>query len=161
MEKDKKKCKAKSKRTGQHCKRWASPGKDVCCYHGAHAGAPKGNRNAVTHGVYEKVVRERLSEEEQAVFDAVTAEPDLAHELRVLRFKLLRLLEPLERQAVVGTPDGAQVVTMAVDEITKAYAIEKLADGIRKVIKEIDGGETERFEQLLAALMSPPPEREA
>ena len=155
--KNKKQCTATSKRSGERCKRWAARGKNVCHYHGAGAGAPKGNRNAVTHGVYETITRERLTEQEQVVFDAITADPDLRHELRVLRFKLLRLLKPLERQVVVGTPDGAQVVTIVVDEISTAYAIAKLADGIRKLVKQLGSGEAEqRFEQLLAALMAPP-----
>jgi hypothetical protein len=32
-------CKAKSKRSGQQCKNWTVPGYDVCYYHGANGGA--------------------------------------------------------------------------------------------------------------------------
>lgn len=57
-------------------------------------------------------------------------------EIKILRFKLLRLLEPVERQTVIGTEAGAEIVTLEVDEVTKSYAIEKLIDGIRKIIKD-------------------------
>lgn len=132
-------------RSGTPCQRPAGWGTDHkgegrCKWHGgASPGAPKGNRYALKHGTYESVIRDRLTEQEQAVFDAVPADEDLRQELRVLRFKLLRLLDPIERQAVVGTKDGAEIVTLEVDEVTKAYAIERLTDGIRKIVKELHG----------------------
>src|SRR5690606_4860756 len=121
------------------------PGYRVCRFHGANPGNPgggprPGNRNALKHGLRENVVYERLTPEEQALFDAVTAEPSLEMELRVLRFKFLRLLEPVLRQAAVATENGADTVFLEVDEVTKAYALEKLADGIRKIVKEMQGG---------------------
>ena len=60
-----KRCKAKSKRTGQQCKQSAMPGYEVCYYHGAGAGPPKGNMNALKHGAY---VNRLLDEEEKALF---------------------------------------------------------------------------------------------
>lgn len=47
-------CKAKSKRTGEQCKARAAYGKEVCYHHGALAGAPKGNSNPRTHGLFSK-----------------------------------------------------------------------------------------------------------
>ncbi len=58
-------CKAKSKRTGERCRRLATPGFEVCHYHGAGGGAPKGNKNAMQHGVY---VNELLNDEERKLF---------------------------------------------------------------------------------------------
>ena len=153
---NKKQCKATAKGSGKRCQRNVKLGYEVCYYHGERGGAPKNNKNHLIHGVNRKIIYERLTDSEQELFDAITAEPDLTHEMKILRFKLLTLLEPLERQAVVGTPDGAEVVSLQVDEVTKAYAIEKLVDGIRKLSKELGGGEQERFEQLLSALMTPP-----
>ena len=60
---DKKRCKAKSKRTGEQCKNWAVRGYEVCYFHGAGGRpkikpppgggrAPKGNQNARKHGAY-------------------------------------------------------------------------------------------------------------
>jgi len=145
-------------RAGTPCRRpagWGTdhPGRGRCKLHGGRAGPPKGNRNAVKHGLYERVVRERLTPEEQALFDAVSTEPDLQHELRILRFKLLRLLEPVVRKVAVPTPEGTDVVALEVDEVTKAYAIEKLADGIRKIVKDLQGaGEDAAIDKLVEAL---------
>lgn len=45
-------CQATAKHSGQRCKNIAVKGKRVCYLHGARAGAPGGNRNAVKHGFY-------------------------------------------------------------------------------------------------------------
>lgn len=46
-------CSAKSKRTKCQCRAPAEKGKNVCRFHGARAGAPKGKRNgAYKHGMY-------------------------------------------------------------------------------------------------------------
>jgi hypothetical protein len=135
-------CGAKT-RSGTPCQLpagWGTdhPGEGRCKLHGGCSpGPPKGNKNALKHGVYETVIRDRLSPEEQAVFDSVPTDDGLAQEIRILRFKLLRLLEPVERETVIGTKTGAEVVTLKVDEVTKAYAIEKLVDGIRKIVKDM------------------------
>lgn len=152
---NKRQCKAKSKRTGERCKKWAVEGYEVCYWHGANptnrGGAPKGNKNAMKHGLYENVIRDRLTPKEQAVFDAIPADPELANELRILRFKLLRLLEPVERE-MLGQFN--EIVTIKVDEVTKAYAIEKLVDGIRKLAKDMQGTDEDdgSFDELVAAL---------
>lgn len=137
-------CGAKAKQTGQPCRRpagWGTnhPGTGRCKLHGGCSTGPKdirGNKNARTHGAYETIIRDRLTEEERAVFDAISADPNMDQEIKILRFKLLRLLEPVERQTVIGTEAGAEIVTLEVDEVTKSYAIEKLIDGIRKIIKD-------------------------
>lgn len=137
-------CGAKAKQTGQPCRRpagWGTshPGTGRCKLHGGCSTGPKdnrGNKNARTHGVYETIIRDRLTEEEQAVFDAISADPKMDQELKILRFKLLRLLDPVEKEMVIGTELGPEVVTLKVDEVTKAYAIEKLIDGIRKIVKD-------------------------
>ncbi len=61
-----KRCKAKSKRTGQQCKQIVVPGYEVCYYHGANGGPPKDNKNAMKHGAY---VNKILDEDEKKVFD--------------------------------------------------------------------------------------------
>ena len=45
-------CRATSKRSGKRCRSPAVRGYEVCRMHGAGGGAPKGNRNALKHGVY-------------------------------------------------------------------------------------------------------------
>ena len=55
-------CTAKSKRTGQRCKAPAVRAYNVCRFHGARGGAPKGNANgAWKHGQYSETAKvERL-----------------------------------------------------------------------------------------------------
>ena len=154
-----KKCEAKAKRTGEPCQLpagWGTdhPGEGRCKYHGGSGGAPKGNKNAIgnnggapkgnknarTHGAYETIIKDRLDNDEREVFEKISNKNDLKQELKILRFKLLRLLDPVEKEQVVGTETGAEVVSLEVDEVTKAYAIEKLVDGIRKIVKDLQGG---------------------
>jgi uncharacterized protein YjcR len=45
-------CHAKSKRSGLQCQSPAVRGRSVCRMHGAAAGAPQGNQNALGHGRY-------------------------------------------------------------------------------------------------------------
>ncbi len=65
-----KRCKAKSKKTGKQCQRFAVDGYKVCYHHGAnpnnHGGAPNGSKNAMTYGAY---VNKLLDDEEQEIFD--------------------------------------------------------------------------------------------
>lgn len=50
------KCTARVKKTGEPCRAWAVVGYKVCNMHGANpknrGGAPKGNKNALTHGFF-------------------------------------------------------------------------------------------------------------
>ena len=76
---DDKRCTAKSKQTGERCKRRVTPGYRVCYYHGAnpknHGGCPpekaKGNLNALKHGFFAKRI---LDEDEQRLFDDIVAQ---------------------------------------------------------------------------------------
>jgi len=63
---DARRCHAKSKQTGERCKRPAAPGKRVCYMHGARGGGVKGNLNGMVHGAYVKRV---LNEDEQRIHD--------------------------------------------------------------------------------------------
>ena len=61
---DARRCTAKSKQSGERCKRPAAPGKRVCYMHGARGGGVKGNLNAMIHGAY---VTRVLNAEEQEI----------------------------------------------------------------------------------------------
>lgn len=140
-----------SRKSAPKRKRGAPKGNKNAVGNRGGPGGPLGNKNAIKHGVYETVIRDRLTLEEQAVFDVLPAGDDLSQELRILRFKLLRLLEPVQREALVSTQEGAEVVNLEVDEVTKAYAVEKLVDGIRKLVKEMrDTGQDDGGLELLA-----------
>lgn len=75
---DEARCTARSKQSGERCRRRVTPGYRVCYYHGAnpknHGGCPpekaKGNLNALTHGFFAKRI---LNEDEQRLFDGIVA----------------------------------------------------------------------------------------
>lgn len=92
-------CSARSKRTGERCKRWCAEGKTVCKWHGGNSkGAPKGNKNSLIHGAYEKLTRETMSAEEIAYANAVTIDPlkTLEEQLRILKVKELRIMRRMK-----------------------------------------------------------------
>ena len=134
------KCGAKTK-AGTPCKLTAGHGTDhvgagKCKLHGgASDGAPEGNQNAVKHGAYSAIIRERLSPDEQEVFDRIPTTSDLEGELRINRFKLLRLLEDVEQNFQMGFT----VRKIEADELTKIKGIVKLTDSIRKLTKDMQG----------------------
>jgi len=59
---NKKRCTATSKSTGDRCKNWATPGFNVCRFHGSRGGAPKKNSNARTHGLFAKYLPDETLE---------------------------------------------------------------------------------------------------
>lgn len=76
---DDNRCTARSKQTGERCKRRVTPGYRVCYYHGANpknrGGCPpekaKGNLNGLKHGFFAKRI---LNEDEQRLFDDIVAQ---------------------------------------------------------------------------------------
>lgn len=144
-------CTAKAKTTGERCKNPPKGGNSVCRMHGANdakpGGAPEKNSNAFKHGAFETLMRERLPEDQRAAFDAVPVDTGLQGELRVLRFKLLRLLGDVGQNVVAGF----NVQRIKADEPTKAAAITHLVGEIRKVVKDMKdlGGSDDPLERLV------------
>lgn len=152
-------------RNGEPCQLKAGWGTDHlgvgrCKFHGGASTGPKdatGNKNARKHGAYEKVLRDQLDDNEKELFDGVSDDYDLRNELRILRFKLARMLNPVERQAVIGTQAGAEVVTLEVDEATKSRVIAELCGEIRKLVKDMqaigeDDGSLDQLLEFTAAI---------
>ena len=146
-------CTSKAKTTGERCKNPPVNGYEVCRMHGVNRGNPgggprPGNKSAVTHGAFETLMREALPEDQRAAFDAVPVTTGLDAELRVLRFKLLRLLPDDVRQNMAV---GFNVERIKADEPTKAAAISHLVGEIRKVVKEMkdQGGEDDPLARLV------------
>ena len=152
-------CGAKT-RAGTPCQQkagWGTDhvGKGKCKLHGgASKGAPKGNKNSRKHGAYETVIRGKLSDEEKKVYDNISAQDDLREELKILRFKLLRLLEPVEIEEVIGTKNGVEKVIIKADEITKSRAIATICNNIRRIVKDMaaKGGDTSTLDDLVATI---------
>jgi hypothetical protein len=114
-------------------------GFEVCRVHGANRGTP-GNTHAVKHGAYETLMRERLPEEERVAFDSVPTEINQLAELRILRYKALRLLGHV-KQNVHGKANTWQVEA---DDFEKARVLALVMGEIRKLIKDMrDLGEAD------------------
>lgn len=65
-------CEARSKQSGQRCKRAAAPGRNVCAIHGGKS--PRGLASpSTTHGAYSKALPSRLL----ADFETARADPEL------------------------------------------------------------------------------------
>ena len=131
-------CTATSKRTGERCKRFCAPGKKVCKWHGgASNGAPKGSKNALKHGAYEKITRETMFADEITYADSVNTDPVsvLEEQLRVLKVKELRIAKRMKAAMLAevdaGKDDGTgkkkpSVVTLTVATTqTKNFAGEE------------------------------------
>lgn len=131
-------CTATSKRTGERCKRFCAPGKKVCKWHGgASNGAPKGSKNALKHGAYEKITRETMFADEVEYADSVDTDPVsvLEEQLRVLKVKELRIAKRMKEAMLAeqdaGKDDGTgkkkpSVVTLTVATTqTKNFAGEE------------------------------------
>jgi len=135
-------CGAKT-RDGDPCKNPAGfktdhVGEGRCHLHGGtNTGAPEGNQNARKHGAYEKVIRSQLDDSEKEVFDSVDDSANLVNELRTLRYKLVRLLNPPEKE--IYDEDIHQKVQLDISETEKAKGIAIIASEIRKIAKEMKG----------------------
>lgn len=66
----KKRCTA-TNRQGQRCKLPPEPGFNVCRFHGARGGAPKGNKNALKTGEYETIWLDQLEDEEKELVSQI------------------------------------------------------------------------------------------
>ncbi|KLU74262.1 MULTISPECIES: phage terminase small subunit [Clostridium] len=55
-------------------------------------GAPKGNLNNIKHGAYQSLYIDRLSPEEQELYEKASPEPTFDEEIKLLRLKIARLL---------------------------------------------------------------------
>lgn len=148
-------CGAKT-RSGKPCK--ARPmGNGRCRMHGGKstgAGDPArpGNTNAVTHGGYRSVLRDALSDEDRAVFDAMPTEADDAlddtlralglREYRVLRWLLGNAGETGALDAVSGAHDALTRITnaklRAIEAKLRADSGGSNTDGLRAFLAAFD-----------------------
>jgi len=101
---NKRRCKARSKQTGEQCKRWVKAGYDVCHFHGAGGGAPPGNKNAVTTGEYETIWMDALEPDERVLFHAVDTDVlrQIDEEIRLITIRERRMLQRIERLRAAG-----------------------------------------------------------
>ena len=109
-------CTAKSKRTGERCRRAAMHGQTVCYMHGGASrrkgGAPKGSKNALKTGQYETILASTITPEELSYRDSLDINPltTLRETLKTLRMRELRILcrikKAMDAEVIAGTPIG-------------------------------------------------------
>lgn len=102
-------CSAKSKQTGERCKKTCVPGKKVCRWHGGLSpGAPKGSKNALKHGAYAKINRETCFAEELKLVDELGFDPieALKEQIRMLRIKIFRIAARMKKALIAESEAG-------------------------------------------------------
>lgn len=120
-----KKCAAKSKRTGERCQLWATPGKNVCTYHGSRAGRPASSYRYAQ--VMDKCPElkghyDRLMEE----VDNLGGRVDLsvAHEITLMRARIMAALETLGRDDDKPGVD-AKIIQEMIRDVTRTSQKER------------------------------------
>jgi hypothetical protein len=96
-------------RSGKPCRALKVQGRPRCRMHGANAGAPSGNQNSKTHGIYS----DALSADDLAVFDRIeigTLDP----EIKIARIRLRRALKEQAKQEA----DSGCSNPLEIDEIS-------------------------------------------
>ena len=117
-------------------------GKGRCKLHGgASSGAGEGNQNARKHGAYEQVIQDQLDDEELEIYDKVDSDKGLDKELKILRYKLIRLLDPPQRE--IYDEDRKEKIQLDISESEKNKGTAILVKEIRKIIKQVGGTERE------------------
>jgi hypothetical protein len=105
-------CTAKSKNSGERCRRQASAGKEVCIMHGANGGRP------VTHGLYSKVIKESLREKLQAA-EQMESPLDATQELALTRSLLTDFLERVTESGYELTSEANSHILFIVESVSK------------------------------------------
>lgn len=110
---EKKRCSARSKRTGEQCKNFVMKDKKVCRFHGGKSnGAPKGNKNSIKHGAYESISICTMNEKEIEFTN--NASMDIVHnlkeQLKILKVRemriLIRIKYAIQSETQVGTKNN-------------------------------------------------------
>ena len=72
-------------------KKGGQPG-NVNAYGNKGGSAPKGNKNAVSHGAYQSIYAKYLPEAEREAYEEMPGGTDLESEIKLVRFKMARIL---------------------------------------------------------------------
>lgn len=128
-------CGAKT-RAGHPCRNGPMSNGRCRMHGGKSTGAPKDNKNAVTHGAYERIIIDNLPEEEKLMFAQLTAEMELDQEIKIQRLKLVRLLaRPAMDEA--ERDKGIVIITEQIRKLVETK--HKLTGGDKLVAYENDG----------------------
>lgn len=128
---NKRQCSATSKHTGERCKSWAVPGKNVCRFHGGLSpGGGKGNKNALKTGEYEKILVNTLDDDEKIFFDSIEPDPlkECQEKIKLLKVRELRMLRRIkELREKASSNDKTAMLTVSASQ-TKTESTDKDGD---------------------------------
>jgi len=151
-------------RDGDECQLKAGWGTDHlgegrCKLHGGASSGPKdqsGNQNARKHGAYEQVIQDQLDDEELEIYDKVDSDKGLDKELKILRYKLIRLLDPPQRE--IYDEDRKEKIQLDISESEKNKGTAILVKEIRKIIKQVGDSEDQddKLEEFLEGVKNAP-----
>lgn len=123
-------------RRGKRCRRPAKAGSDLCGLHdgsGKAPGAPKGNRNAVTHGFYSQFY---TAEELEDLASAAVA-GDLSDEIALLRVRIRRALEEGVELSVISGALGRLQQLMKAQRVISGDAMSEFEQAMADVLAEL------------------------
>ena len=107
------KCTAKSKQSGERCKRWATPGASVCSSHGSKSLSGPASPSWVT-GKYSKVLPQRLV----ARYEAALNDPgllDLTRDIAAVTLGIEEALSALPEDAPKSASDNEMEIALWTD----------------------------------------------
>lgn len=114
-------CTAKSKQSGERCKRHAAPGRNVCVMHGGRT--PRGaDSPSFRHGRYSKHLPSRLA----ATYEASLSDPALLELREEIALVDARIGELLARTDSAGSAERWQEARDGYEQFQRAYASGKL-----------------------------------
>lgn len=112
-----KQCSARSKRTGERCKKKAMRGKNVCMFHGGKSiSPPKGNKRALKTGEHEKILLDTLDIEEKRYYQTIKPDPieECEEKIKILKVRELRMMRRIKTlRDKIASENGAGLVVVA------------------------------------------------
>lgn len=118
-------CEAKT-RSGSPCRRpaeWGTPRKiGRCKLHGGRGGAPKDNKNALKHGLYEALHYEVLDEAERSVYHEGDTDP-LSQTILAFRILMIREARILKRLKVFEDKEAENPLDIVEGSAASGYQV--------------------------------------
>jgi hypothetical protein len=136
---ERRRCKARSKRTGQQCGRFCAPGWDVCYYHGQNSKRGAASATFKT-GKYSKALPTNMAED----FQRIANDPDLLslrEEVALVDLRLVSLVEGLNSKNLPATwerlKDMATKIRLGLD--VKPLTSKDTEQKLERLIMQLNG----------------------
>jgi hypothetical protein len=137
---DPRRCTARSKQSGERCKRYASPGRTVCVMHGSRSRAGIAHPGLTRLGKYSKYLPTALLE----TYEQARVDPELLsfrENIGVLQVRINQLLGTLNGD---GAPGAWREARAALRALKAARTSKGCASAIARLEQALDTAESER-----------------